>query len=96
MTVKVLLTYVCHILLDVLKSHFRRMSLEEDASPFGDTSKKLEVYIKKRYLERIKLDHLDDSGEKVEVEYRWGARARIEIPEENVIKFIQEVRCKRL
>ncbi|KAF9959772.1 Histone-Lysine N-Methyltransferase ash1l [Mortierella alpina] len=79
------------ILENVLKSHFRRMSLEEDASPFGDTSKKLEVYIKKRYLERIKLDHLDDSGEKVEVEYRWGARARIEIPEENVIKFIQEV-----
>lgn len=68
------------------------MSLLEDASPFGDVTKKLEMYIKKRYLERIKLDHLDDSGEKVEIEYRWGARARVEVPEENVIKFIQEVR----
>ncbi|KAF9285587.1 Histone-Lysine N-Methyltransferase ash1l, partial [Mortierella alpina] len=79
------------IVENVLMSHYRRMSLLDDASPFGDVTKKLEMYIKKRYLERIKLDHLDDSGEKVEIEYRWGARARVEVPEENVIKFIQEV-----
>ncbi|KAF9942595.1 hypothetical protein BGZ67_000819 [Mortierella alpina] len=79
------------ILENVLMSHYRRMSLLEDASPFGDVTKKLEMYIKKRYLERVKLDHLDDSGEKAEIEYRWGARARVEVPEENVIKFIQEV-----
>ncbi|CAO3564123.1 unnamed protein product [Mortierella alpina] len=79
------------ILENVLMSHYRRMSLLDDASPFGDVTKTLDVYIKKRYLERIKLDHLDDSGEKAEIEYRWGARARVEVPEENVIKFIQEV-----
>ncbi|KAF9967999.1 Histone-Lysine N-Methyltransferase ash1l [Mortierella alpina] len=79
------------ILENVLMSHYRRMHLLEDASPFGEVTKKLEMYIKKRYLERIKLDHLDDSGEKAEIEYRWGARARVEVPEENVIKFIQEV-----
>ncbi|KAF9570394.1 Melanoma-associated antigen D2 [Mortierella alpina] len=79
------------IVENVLMSHYRRMSLLEDASPFGDVNKKLEMYIKKRYLEKVKLDHLDDSGEKAEIEYRWGARARVEVPEENVIKFIQEV-----
>ncbi|KAG0213823.1 Melanoma-associated antigen F1 [Mortierella sp. GBA30] len=79
------------ILESVLMSRYRRLSLLEDASPFGEIQKKLDVYIKKRYLEKVKLDHMDETGEKVEMEYRWGARARVEIPEENVIKFIQEV-----
>ena len=34
---------------------------------------------------------MDDSGEKVEMEYRWGPRARIEFPEMNVLQFIEEV-----
>ncbi|KAG0047968.1 Melanoma-associated antigen F1 [Gryganskiella cystojenkinii] len=75
----------------VLLSHLRRMALLEDASNFGDIHKKLDEFIKKRYLDRYKLEHMDDSGEKIEMEYRWGARARVEIPEENVVKFIQEV-----
>ncbi|KAG0314241.1 Melanoma-associated antigen D2, partial [Dissophora globulifera] len=74
-----------------LMSHLRRLSLLEDNSPFGDIQKKLDVMIKRRYLERNKLEHMDESGEKVEMEYRWGARARIEFPESNVVKFIQEV-----
>lgn len=72
-------------------SHLRRLSLHEDASNFGDISKKLDELIKKRYLDRFKLEHMDDSGEKAEMEYRWGARARVEVPEENMVKFIQEV-----
>ncbi|KAF9111065.1 hypothetical protein BGX27_005464 [Mortierella sp. AM989] len=74
-----------------LMSHLRRLSLLEDDSPFGDIQKKLDVLIKKRYLDRFKLDHMDESGEKAEAEYRWGARTRVEVPEENVVKFIQEV-----
>ncbi|KAF9437368.1 hypothetical protein BGZ76_001036 [Entomortierella beljakovae] len=74
-----------------LMSHFRRLSLLEDNSPFGDIHKKLEVLIRKRYLDKTKLEHMDDSGEKAEVEYRWGARSKIEVPEGNVVKFIQEV-----
>ncbi|ORZ05519.1 MAGE family-domain-containing protein [Lobosporangium transversale] len=74
-----------------LMSHFRRLLLLEDNSPFGDIHKKLDILIRKRYLEKFKLEHMDDSGEKVEMEYRWGARARIEVPEMNVVKFIQEV-----
>ncbi|KAF9203288.1 Melanoma-associated antigen D2, partial [Haplosporangium sp. Z 27] len=74
-----------------LMSHFRRLSLLEDNSPFGEIQKKLEVLIKKRYLDKFKLEHMDESGEKVEVEYRWGARSKIEVPEENIVKFIQEV-----
>lgn len=49
------------------------------------------MLIRKRYLEKYKLDHMDDSGEKAEYEYRWGSRARLEIPEDNMVKFIQEV-----
>ncbi|KAF9359630.1 Melanoma-associated antigen D2 [Mortierella sp. AD094] len=79
------------ILESVLMSHLRRLSLLEDSSPFGDIQKKLEVLIKKRYLDKFKLDHMDESGEKAEVEYRWGARTRVEVPEENIVKFIQEV-----
>ncbi|KAG0004836.1 Melanoma-associated antigen F1 [Entomortierella chlamydospora] len=79
------------ILESALMSHLRRLSLLEDNSPFGDIQRKLEVLIKKRYLDKFKLDHMDESGEKAEVEYRWGARARVEVPEENVVKFIQEV-----
>ncbi|GJJ69963.1 hypothetical protein EMPS_02312 [Entomortierella parvispora] len=75
----------------VLISNLRRLSLLEESSSFGDITRKLDVLIKKRYLEKFKLDHMDESGEKVEYEYRWGARARVEIPEENMVKFIQEV-----
>ncbi|KAF8929351.1 Melanoma-associated antigen F1 [Dissophora ornata] len=64
---------------------------EKDSSPFGDIQKKLDVMIKKRYLEKYKLEHMDESGEKAEMEYRWGARARVEVPAENVVQFIQEV-----
>ncbi|KAF9360267.1 hypothetical protein BGX34_007868 [Mortierella sp. NVP85] len=74
-----------------LMSQLRRLSLLEDNSPFGDIQKKMEAFIKKRYLEKFKLDHMDDSGEKVEMEYRWGPRARIEFPEMNVLQFIEEV-----
>ncbi|KAI8594488.1 MAGE family-domain-containing protein, partial [Dissophora ornata] len=74
-----------------LLSHLRRLSLLEDSSPFGDIQKKLDVMIKKRYLEKYKLEHMDESGEKAEMEYRWGARARVEVPAENVVQFIQEV-----
>lgn len=76
-------------------AHFRRLELLEDDSPFGDIQKKLETLIKKRYLEKSKLDHLNDSGEKAEAEYRWGPRARVEFPEENVVKFIQEVMARQ-
>jgi len=74
-----------------LISNLRRLSLLEESSSFGDITKKLDVLIRKRYLEKFKLEHMDESGEKVEYEYRWGARARLEIPEENMAKFIQEV-----
>ncbi|KAF9195907.1 hypothetical protein BGZ50_002936 [Haplosporangium sp. Z 11] len=74
-----------------LISHLRRLSLLDDASPFGDIQKKFEALVKKRYLEKFKLEQMDESGEKAEYEYRWGARARIEVPEENIVKFIQEV-----
>ncbi|KAI1315052.1 hypothetical protein EDD11_001345 [Mortierella claussenii] len=74
-----------------LLSHMRRLSLLNDNSPFGDFQKKLDVLIRKRYLEKNKLEHMDESGEKAEMEYRWGARARAEVPEENIVKFIQEM-----
>ncbi|KAG0266028.1 hypothetical protein BG011_003466 [Mortierella polycephala] len=74
-----------------LMSHLRRLSLLNEASPFGDIQKKFETLVKKRYLEKFKLEQMDESGEKAEYEYRWGARARIEVPEESIVKFIQEV-----
>lgn len=57
----------------------------------SDIDKKMDMFLKKRYLEKSKLEHLDESGEKIEMEVRWGARARAEIPEENVVRFIEEI-----
>ncbi|KAF9158755.1 hypothetical protein DFQ27_002204 [Actinomortierella ambigua] len=74
-----------------LMSHLRRLSLLEDNSYFGDVTKKLDQLIKKRYLERIKLAHMDESGEKAEMEYRWGARAYVEYPKHLVVDFIKDV-----
>ncbi|KAG0288313.1 Melanoma-associated antigen D2 [Linnemannia gamsii] len=71
-----------------LKQHFRRLMLMDEG---GDIDKKMDMFLKKRYLERSKLEHLDESGEKIEMEVRWGARARAEIPEENVVQFIEEI-----
>ncbi|KAG0080843.1 Melanoma-associated antigen D2 [Podila epicladia] len=74
-----------------LMAHLRRMNLLSDESPLGDVSKLMDSYVKKRYIEKVKLEHMDDSGEKAEVELRWGARARVELSEENVVKFMKEV-----
>ncbi|KAG0363389.1 Melanoma-associated antigen D2 [Podila minutissima] len=74
-----------------LMAHLRRMNLLSDESPLGDVSKMMDTYVKKRYIDKVKLEHMDDSGEKVEMELRWGARARVEVPEENVIQFMKEV-----
>ncbi|KAG0036538.1 Melanoma-associated antigen D2 [Podila clonocystis] len=74
-----------------LMAHLRRMNLLSDESPLGDITKKMDAYVKRRYLDRLKLEHMDDSGEKAEMEFRWGARARVEVPEENVVQFMKEV-----
>ncbi|KAG0025309.1 Melanoma-associated antigen D2 [Podila clonocystis] len=74
-----------------LMAHLRRMNLLSDESPLGDITKKMDAYVKRRYVDRLKLEHMDDSGEKAEMELRWGARARVEIPEENVVQFMKEV-----
>ncbi|KAG0298835.1 Melanoma-associated antigen D2 [Linnemannia gamsii] len=71
-----------------LRQHFRRLMLMDEG---GDIDKKMDMFLKKRYLEKSKLEHLDVSGEKIEMEVRWGARARAEIPEENVVRFIEEI-----
>ncbi|KAF9016556.1 hypothetical protein BGZ52_005737 [Haplosporangium bisporale] len=74
-----------------LMAHLRRMNLLSDESPLGDISKKMDMYVKKRYVDKLKLEHMDDSGEKAEMELRWGPRAKIEVPEENVVQFMKEV-----
>lgn len=78
-------------IIGALMAHLRRMNLLSDESPLGDVSKMMDTYVKKRYIDKVKLEHMDDSGEKVEMELRWGARARVEVPEENVIQFMKEV-----
>lgn len=81
--------YITHI--GALLAHLRRMNVLSDESPLGDINKKMDSYVKRRYVDKVKLEHMDDSGEKVEMELRWGARARIEMPEENVVQFMKEV-----
>ncbi|KAF9413467.1 Melanoma-associated antigen D2 [Podila epigama] len=69
----------------------REGAIYEKQSVPGNIQTKLDGYVKQKYLEKIKLEHMDDSGEKPEMEIRWGARARVEVPEENVVQFIKEV-----
>ncbi|KAF8932487.1 Melanoma-associated antigen D2 [Haplosporangium gracile] len=71
-----------------LKQHFKRLMLMEEG---GDIDRKMDMFLKKRYIEKSKLEYLDESGEKIEMEVRWGARARAEILEENVVRFIEEI-----
>ncbi|KAF9126223.1 Melanoma-associated antigen D2 [Mortierella sp. 14UC] len=73
-----------------LKQHFRRLMLMDESSDI-DIEKKMDMFVKKRYLEKSKMEHMDDTGDKVEMEVRWGARAKAEIPEENVVRFIEEI-----
>jgi len=53
--------------------------------------KLLSTFVKQGYLDKQKTNRIDQSqnSEKDPLEYRWGPRAKIEMPENNLIKFIR-------
>jgi hypothetical protein len=57
-----------------------------------DLEKLLSTFVKQGYLERQKTrSEQSQNSEKEPLEYRWGPRAKIEMPESNLIEFIRAV-----
>jgi hypothetical protein len=80
---------------DQLNHYFRRLYLVDNNNNNNkfDLEKLLSTFVKQGYLDRQKTNRTDQSqnSEKDPLEYRWGPRAKIEIPENNLIKFIRAV-----
>lgn len=74
---------------DQLTHYFRRLYL--DGNDKFDLEKLLSTFVKQGYLDRQKTSGTDQSqnSEQDPLEYRWGPRAKIEMPENNLIKFIR-------
>lgn len=74
---------------DQLNHYFRRLHLVGNDK--FDLEKLLSTFVKQGYLDRQKTSSTDQSQnlEKDPFEYRWGPRAKIEIPENNLNKFIR-------
>ncbi|GES74228.1 MAGE-domain-containing protein [Rhizophagus clarus] len=74
---------------DQLNHYFRRLYLVGNDK--FDLEKLLSTFVKQGYLDRQKTSRTDQSqnSEKDPLEYRWGPRAKIEMSESNLIKFIR-------
>uniref|UniRef100_A0A1D1Z808 Melanoma-associated antigen G1 n=1 Tax=Anthurium amnicola TaxID=1678845 RepID=A0A1D1Z808_9ARAE len=74
---------------DQLTHYFRRLHLVDNDK--FDLEKLLSTFVKQGYLDRQKTNRADQSqnSEKDPLEYRWGPRAKIEISENNLIRFIR-------
>ncbi|CAG8646897.1 10124_t:CDS:2 [Cetraspora pellucida] len=77
---------------DQLRHYFRTLYLENN--PKFELDKLLPNFVKQGYLDKQKSGFADSSSqapEREHVEYRWGPRAKIEMPEENLCGFIKSV-----
>ncbi|RIB28767.1 MAGE family-domain-containing protein [Gigaspora rosea] len=77
---------------DQLRHYFRTLYL--DNNPKFELEKLLANFVKQGYLDKQKSGFADSSSqapEKDHVEYRWGPRAKIEMPETNLCDFIKSV-----
>lgn len=73
-----------------LLGYLRRLGLRKgNINPiFGSIEDVLADFTKRAYLDRIRVQTADADT----FEYKWGPRAKIELPEENLIQFMAEVR----
>ncbi|CAG8489573.1 8404_t:CDS:2 [Racocetra fulgida] len=77
---------------DQLRHYFRTLYLENN--PKFESDKLLANFVKQGYLDKQKSGFADNSSqapEREHVEYRWGPRAKIEMPEANLCDFIKSV-----
>ncbi|CAG8477269.1 29376_t:CDS:2 [Racocetra persica] len=77
---------------DQLRHYFRTLYLENN--PKFESEKLLANFVKQGYLDKQKSGFADSSSqapEREHVEYRWGPRAKIEMPEANLCDFIKSV-----
>ncbi|RIA96908.1 MAGE family-domain-containing protein [Glomus cerebriforme] len=76
---------------DQMTHYFRRLYLVNNDK--FDLEKLLSTFVKQGYLDKQKTSRTDQSqnSEKEPLEYRWGPRAKIEMPESNLIKFIRAI-----
>jgi len=73
---------------DQLTHYFRRLYLVDNDK--FDLEKLLSTFVKQGYLDKQKISTDQSQNlEKDPLEYRWGPRAKIEMPENNLIKFIR-------
>ncbi|CAG8602572.1 3845_t:CDS:2 [Funneliformis caledonium] len=72
-----------------LAHYFRRLCLIDNDK--FDLEKVLSTFVKQGYLNKQKVSRSDQSQnpEKESLEYSWGPRAKVEMPEENLIEFIR-------
>ncbi|KAG0163912.1 hypothetical protein DFQ28_011038 [Apophysomyces sp. BC1034] len=71
-----------------LKQHLDRLRVGDETTTFGERDKLLDLFVKQGYLHRQKSGHDHDPSNDVTWEYYWGPRAKVEIPEDNMVEFI--------
>jgi hypothetical protein len=74
---------------DQLTHYFRRLYLVDNDK--FDLEKLLSTFVKQGYLDKQKTSDQSQNSEKEPLEYRWGPRAKIEMPENNLNEFIRAV-----
>ncbi|KAJ3093165.1 hypothetical protein HK102_006081 [Quaeritorhiza haematococci] len=75
---------------DVLYNYLRHFNLSKDKSShphFPDLDHELAVFVKNGYLDKAKIQGTENDY----YEYKWGPRAKVEFPEENVVAFMLEM-----
>ncbi|OAD66451.1 hypothetical protein PHYBLDRAFT_152523 [Phycomyces blakesleeanus NRRL 1555(-)] len=77
-----------------LEEHLNRLHVTDETQTFGDRDKLLDNFVKQGYLLRKKnnLAANDPNADPdAGIEYYWGPKAKVEIPEENIVNFITSV-----
>lgn len=66
-----------------------RLKISRNNSASEDRDSILELFIKNQHLKKTKRP--DTSGEEMEYDYTWGARAKLELSAENMVQFLLQV-----
>lgn len=66
-----------------------RLKITKSRSDMDDRDKLLDLFQKNQHLKKTKRP--DTSGDETEYDYTWGARAKLELPPQNMVNFLLHV-----
>jgi hypothetical protein len=66
-----------------------RLRVGQTSKTFGTREELIGGFIKQKYLIKTKVN--DQQGDEPEFLYTWGQRAKVELPEQNIVEFMTSV-----